>query len=191
MQQWRALFCLLFLLCICYLHYLTSLSSMMLIWAAGAICKWRAHLHNRMPLQRLEPRTSYSPWASTLPLSYPVTYVSLVLVWLRRFWFGEVMIFYSTQSSLYKKKYKKKLLSLSLHGCWYNYIKIIQNLFHQSWVGYFEQLVYQFLIVFCNSYRWQKLLNKEIIGCTCIYAFNIFVNNCYFVFGLKCSWSWK
>ena len=28
--------------------YLTSLSGMMLIWAARARCKWRAHLHNRM-----------------------------------------------------------------------------------------------------------------------------------------------
>ena len=32
----------------------------MLIWAAGARCKWRAHLHNRMLWQRLEPRTSQS-----------------------------------------------------------------------------------------------------------------------------------
>ena len=52
--------------------YLTGLSSMMLIWAAGARCKWRAYLHNRMSWQRLEPRTS-SRWASTLPLSYPAT----------------------------------------------------------------------------------------------------------------------
>ena len=37
--------------------YLMGLSTMMLIWAAGARCKWRAHLHNRMPRQRLEPQT--------------------------------------------------------------------------------------------------------------------------------------
>ena len=30
--------------------YLTDLSSMMLIWASGARCKGRAHLHNRMSL---------------------------------------------------------------------------------------------------------------------------------------------
>ena len=31
--------------------YLTGLSSMMLKWAAGVGCKWRVHLHNRMPWQ--------------------------------------------------------------------------------------------------------------------------------------------
>ena len=29
--------------------YLTCLSSMMLMWAAGSRCKWRARLHNRVP----------------------------------------------------------------------------------------------------------------------------------------------
>ena len=37
---------------------LVGLSSMMLIWAAGARCKWRAHLHNRMWWQRFEPQAS-------------------------------------------------------------------------------------------------------------------------------------
>ena len=60
--------------------YLTGLSSMMLIWAAGARCKWRAHLHNRMSWQRLEPRTS-SRWASTLPLSYPATHMQPICSW--------------------------------------------------------------------------------------------------------------
>ena len=40
--------------------YLTGLSSMMLIWAAGDRCKWRAHFHNRMLWQRLEPQISES-----------------------------------------------------------------------------------------------------------------------------------
>ena len=34
--------------------YLTGLSSMILIWAAWARCKWRAHLHSKMPWQRLK-----------------------------------------------------------------------------------------------------------------------------------------
>ena len=37
-----------FCLFISAVHF-ASLSSMMLIWAAEARCKWRAHLHNRMP----------------------------------------------------------------------------------------------------------------------------------------------
>ena len=37
--------------------YLTGLSSMMLIWAAGNRCKWRAHLHSRVTWQRFEPQT--------------------------------------------------------------------------------------------------------------------------------------
>ena len=45
--------------------YLTGLSSVMLLWAVGARCKWRAHLHNRRPLR---------PWASTLPPNYPATW---------------------------------------------------------------------------------------------------------------------
>ena len=34
--------------CCAFVPYLTSLGSMMLIWAAETRCKWRAHLHNRM-----------------------------------------------------------------------------------------------------------------------------------------------
>ena len=48
-------YCLLFLLCVYSLF--NSLSSIMLIWAAGARFKWSAHLHNRMPWLRLEPQT--------------------------------------------------------------------------------------------------------------------------------------
>ena len=33
--------------------YLMGLSSMMLIWAVGVRFMWRAHLHNRIPWQRL------------------------------------------------------------------------------------------------------------------------------------------
>ena len=45
----------------------------MLIWAAGARCKWRSHLHYRMPCGgRGLNRRHLSLWASTLPLSYPV-----------------------------------------------------------------------------------------------------------------------
>ena len=39
-------FCSLFLLCVCFAPYLIALGSIMLIWAAGARCKWRAHFHN-------------------------------------------------------------------------------------------------------------------------------------------------
>ena len=52
-RTYVGLVCLLFLLCICSL---TGLSSMMLIWAARARIMWRAHLHNRIPWQRLEPQ---------------------------------------------------------------------------------------------------------------------------------------
>ena len=61
--------CLLVLLGI-LLPYLTSLSSIMLIWAAGARCKWRAHLHNRISWQKLKPQTSQS-LRNSLPLSHP------------------------------------------------------------------------------------------------------------------------
>ena len=43
-----------------FASYLVGLSNMMLIWAAGARFKWRAHLHNRMPRQRFKPQTSES-----------------------------------------------------------------------------------------------------------------------------------
>ena len=52
-------FCL-FVSAVHFAPYLTGLSSMMLIWAAGARCKWRAHLHNRVPWQRLELQTFQS-----------------------------------------------------------------------------------------------------------------------------------
>ena len=35
--------------CCAFALYLTGLSSAMLIWASQAKCKWRVHLHNRMP----------------------------------------------------------------------------------------------------------------------------------------------
>ena len=44
--------------CCAFAPYLTGLSSIMLIWAAGARCKWRVHLYNRVPWQRLELQTS-------------------------------------------------------------------------------------------------------------------------------------
>ena len=51
----------LFLLCILLPQQpFFGLSSMMLIRAAGARCERRAHLHNMMSWQRLEPRTSQS-----------------------------------------------------------------------------------------------------------------------------------
>ena len=52
------LFCLLFPLCIC--SHLTVLSSIILIWAAGARCKWRAHLHSRVLWQRFGSQTFQS-----------------------------------------------------------------------------------------------------------------------------------
>ena len=56
--------------------YLTGLSSMMLIWAAGARCMWRAHLHNRMLWQRLEPQTFSSLGKqSTTELSLVITLI--------------------------------------------------------------------------------------------------------------------
>ena len=63
---------LLFVSAVHFAPYLIGLSSMMLIWAAEARCKWRAHLHNRMLWQRLEPQR-LSLWASTLPPSYAAT----------------------------------------------------------------------------------------------------------------------
>ena len=40
--------------------YLTGLCSMRLIWAAGARCKWRAHLYNRVPPCYEDARTADS-----------------------------------------------------------------------------------------------------------------------------------
>ena len=59
-----------FVCCFCcvFRSQLTGLSSMVLIWVAGARCNtsttgWRGRGVNRRPL---------SPWATPLPLSYPV-----------------------------------------------------------------------------------------------------------------------
>ena len=38
--------------------FCSLLSSIKLIWAAAAKCKWRAHLHNRVLWQMLEPQTT-------------------------------------------------------------------------------------------------------------------------------------
>ena len=55
--NWRVASPICFFFAVHFAPYLTDLCSMMLIWAAGARCKWRAHIHNRMPWQRLEPQT--------------------------------------------------------------------------------------------------------------------------------------
>ena len=44
----------LFWFCCAFAPHLAGLGSMMLIWAAGAKCKWRSHLHNRMSWQSLK-----------------------------------------------------------------------------------------------------------------------------------------
>ena len=74
--------------------YLMIVSRMMLTWAAGARCKWRAHLYNSVSLQR--------PWASTLPLSYPATLKDMF--WLTRLYtmsirFAVTRCFYCRSSS--------------------------------------------------------------------------------------------
>ena len=58
LRWWHSSLICLFFSAMHFATYLTGLSSLMLIWAAGARCKWRVPLHNRMPWQRLKPRTS-------------------------------------------------------------------------------------------------------------------------------------
>ena len=53
--------------------YLAGLSSMMLKWAAGAICKIEELTSTTGCRGRDSNRGLFSPWASTLPLSYPAT----------------------------------------------------------------------------------------------------------------------
>ena len=52
-----------FVCCVVYFaFYLTGLSSTMLIWAAGARCKWKSNLHNRISWQRFFVQSLYH-WA--------------------------------------------------------------------------------------------------------------------------------
>ena len=46
--------------CCAFAPNLTCHSSILLIWAAGARCKWWAHLHSREPWERFEPQTFQS-----------------------------------------------------------------------------------------------------------------------------------
>ena len=54
----------LWLFCCCFwcifALYLTGLSGMVLIWAAGARCKWRTHFHNSERWQNSKPQKSQS-----------------------------------------------------------------------------------------------------------------------------------
>ena len=76
-----------------FASYLTGLSSRMLIWAAEARCKWRAHLHNRMSWQRLEPQTF---WASTLPLSYLTTDFTVHILYIEKSLLRRAVLLFNT-----------------------------------------------------------------------------------------------